>query len=95
MPKMFCRINLSHNGVLIKVYGFAGDIGAYVADGNRAAKGGENDGNAGPVDTFDISHPHLKGGDAGAGISGGNNCISLASFCELGDNRDGTFYFLS
>jgi hypothetical protein len=80
---------------LVKVDRFAGDIGANIADGDGAAKGWEYDGNAGPVDTFDVSHPHLKGGDAGAGISGGNNGIGLASFSELCDNSDGTFYFLS
>ena len=72
-----------------------GDICANVANSNGTFEGWKYDGNARAVYAREISHSHLKCGDAGTGVPGTDYGVGPVELTELGKDRDRAAWLLS
>jgi outer membrane receptor protein involved in Fe transport len=81
-------VGAGHDRVLLEVAGLGGDVGPDVADHHRAVEGRDDDGDARAAHAGQRAHAQLGGGDAGAGVAGGNDHVGLALGGELHHDAD-------
>ncbi len=84
-----------HDGVLIEVSGFGGDVGSGITHHDGACMVGKDDGDAGAVCAGEGFEHEDAGGDEGASVSGGDEGVGFSLFAQFDHADDGGVAFVA